>query len=106
MKLQGNIIIPDAKLTQYLLLPRQEDDKSRFLAQAGFTQANPDELKQDILTLVQTYDAISDRQDKYGTYYRVEGGLIGSNCTLAVVTLWIDRAKDGNIQFVALKPKR
>ena len=41
MKLKGEIIIPEAKLTQYLLVPRQEDDKSKFLAQAGFTQANP-----------------------------------------------------------------
>jgi len=106
MKLQGNIIIPDAKLTQYLLVPRQEDDKSKYLAQAGFTQDNPDQLKQAVLTLIQTYDAISDRQDKYGTYYRVEGDLIGSICTLSVVTVWIDRAEDRNIQFVTLKPKR
>ena len=69
MKLQGNIVIPDAQLTQYLLVPRQEDDKSKFLAQAGFTQDNPEQLKQAILTLIQTNDAISDRQDKYGTYY-------------------------------------
>ena len=106
MKLQGNIIIPDAKLTQYLLIPRQEDDKSKFLAQAGFTQDNPDQLKQAILTLIQTNDAISDRQNKYGTYYRVEGDLIGSNRTLAVVTVWIERTQDGTIQFVTLKPKR
>ena len=106
MKLQGTIIIPDAKLTQYLLVARQEDDKSKFLAQAGFNQDNPDLLKQAILELIQTYDAISDRQDKYGTYYLVEGSLVGSNGTLAVVTVWIERAEDGNIQFVTLKPKR
>lgn len=106
MKLQGTLIIPDAKLTQYLLVPRQEDDKSKFLAQAGFTQDNPDQLKQAILTLTQIHDVISDRQDKYGRYYRVEGDLIGPNCALAVVTIWIERAEDGNIQFVTLKPKR
>lgn len=106
MKLQGNIIIPDAKLTEYLLVPRQENDKSKFLAQAGFTQDNPNQLKQAILTLIQTYDAISDRQDKYGIYYRVEGDLIGYNRILAIVTVWIERKQDGNIQFVTLKPKR
>jgi hypothetical protein len=106
MKLQGAILIPDAKLTQYLLVARLEDDKSKFLAQARFTEDNSDQLKQAILTLVQTYDAISDRQDKYGTYYRVEGYLIGSERALAVVTIWIERAKDGIIQFVTLKPKR
>ena len=106
MKLQGSILIPDAKLTQYLLIPRLEDDKSKFLAQAGFTANNPDQLKQAILTLIQTHDAISDRQDKYGTYYLVEGPLIGPNGTLAVVTVWIERITDGIFQFVTLEPKR
>jgi hypothetical protein len=106
MKLQGSILIPDAKLTQYLLIPRLEDDKSKFLAQAGFTANNPDQRKQAILTLIQTHDAISDRQDKYGTYYLVEGPLIGPNGTLAVVTVWIERITDGIFQFVTLKPKR
>lgn len=39
--MQGNIIIPDAKLTQYLLVPRQEDDKSKFLAQAKLYPKQP-----------------------------------------------------------------
>ena len=41
MKLQGTIIIPDAKLTQYRLVLRPEDDKSKFLAPAGLPQENP-----------------------------------------------------------------
>lgn len=106
MKLQGSILIPDDKLTKYLLVPRLEDDKSKFLAQAGFTANNPDQLKQAILKLIETHDAISDRQDKYGTYYLVEGSLIGPHGTLAVVTVWIERTADGIIQFVTLKPKR
>jgi hypothetical protein len=106
MKLQGNILIPEAKLTQYLLVARQEDDKSKFLAQAGFTRDNPEQLKEAILILIQTYDAVSDRQDQYGTYYRVEGPLIGPKGTLAVVTVWIERITDGIFQFVTLKPKR
>jgi hypothetical protein len=106
MKLQGSIRIPDAKLTQYLLVPRREDDKSKFLAQAGFTANNPDQLKHAILTLIQTHDAVSDRQDRYGTYYVIEGPLIGPNGTLVVVTVWIERTVDGIIQFVTLKPKR
>lgn len=106
MKLQGNIIIPEAKLTQYLLIHREYDDKSKFLAQAGFTQNNPIYLKQAILNLIKTYDAIQDRQNKYGTFYRVEGNLIGINSTLAVVTIWLERTEDGNIQFITLKPKK
>lgn len=52
MKLQGTIVIPDAKLSQYLLTPREENDKSKFLAQAGFTLDKPDQLKQAILSLI------------------------------------------------------
>ncbi|PSN13871.1 hypothetical protein C7293_14095 [filamentous cyanobacterium CCT1] len=106
MRLNGKIVIPDAKLTQYLLVPRPEDDKSKFLAQAGFTINNPNQLKQAILDLIQNHDAISDRQDRYGVYYLVEGPLIGPNTTLSVVTVWIERASDGFFQFVTLKPKR
>ncbi|TVQ23095.1 MAG: hypothetical protein EA367_02805 [Leptolyngbya sp. DLM2.Bin15] len=106
MKLQGAILIPDAKLTEYLLVPRREDDKSKFLAQAGFTAANPAQLKEAILNLIQTCDAAPDRWNKYGTYYRVEGPLIGPSDTLAVVTVWIERTTDNLIQFVTLKPKR
>ena len=76
------------------------------MAQAGFTQSNPEQLNQAILNLAQTYDAVSDRQDKYGTFYCVEGTLIGPTGTLAVVTVWIERAVDNTIQFVTLKPKR
>jgi len=68
-------------------VPRPEDDKSKFLAQAGFTQENPDQLKQAILSPVQAYDAVSDRQDKYGTYYRVEGPILGPRGALFVVTV-------------------
>lgn len=106
MKLEGELIIPEAKLTQYLLISRREDDKSKFLAQAGFTQTNTDDLRQAILLLVKTYEAISDRQNEYGKYYRVEGPLIGPNGTLAVVSIWIERTVDGRFQFVTLKPKR
>jgi hypothetical protein len=106
MRIKGTIVIPDAKLTQYLLILRSEDDKSRFLAQAGFTSENPEQLKQAIINLINSQDAVSDRQNSYGTYYLVEGSIIGPNGTLAVVTVWIERAVDGIFQFVTLKPKR
>jgi hypothetical protein len=75
-------------------------------SQVGFTPDNPDQLKQAIFNLVQTYDAIADRNNKYGTYYLVEGPLLGPNGALAVVTVWIERTVDGIFQFVTLKPKR
>ena len=63
MKLQGPIIIPDAKLTQYLLVPKARNDKSKFLAQAGFTAANPEKLKKALLQLIQTQEAELDSEN-------------------------------------------
>jgi hypothetical protein len=106
MKLTGNIIIPEAKLTHYLLVPQEHDDKSKFLAQAGFTQENPERLRQALLDLIATNDAIFDRQERHGKFYRVEGELRGVNRVLLVVTIWLERVADGSVQFVTLFPKK
>ena len=45
MKIPNNAIIPDAKITKYLLVPRQQDDKSKYLSLAGFSLTNPEQLK-------------------------------------------------------------
>ncbi len=41
MKIPSDAIIPDEKLTRYLLVPKARNDKSKFLAQAGFTSDIP-----------------------------------------------------------------
>jgi hypothetical protein len=64
MKLPDDVIIPDAKISQYLLIYREQDDKSKFLAQAGFTPSNPDQLKAAILELIQTTEAIEDSRNE------------------------------------------
>lgn len=51
MKIPDDAIIPDEKLTQYLLVYKAKNDKSQFLAQAGFTLDNPDQLKAAIQAL-------------------------------------------------------
>jgi hypothetical protein len=48
VKLPENIVIPDDKLLRYLLLPREENDKSEFLAIAGYTLATWEVLKHDL----------------------------------------------------------
>ena len=106
MKIPQNAIIADAKLSQYLLVYREQDDQSKFLARAGFTQNNPEALKNAIVQLIQTHDAIEDRQNEYGTFYRVEGELQGETQSLPVITIWLQRAIDGHFQFVTLKPKK
>lgn len=106
MKLTGNIIIPEAKITRYLLVSRERDDKSKFLAQAGFTPQNPEHLHQALLDLIASNNASFDRQERHGKFYRVEGELQGVNRMLLVVTIWLERTANGDLQFVTLFPKK
>jgi hypothetical protein len=98
-------IIPDTKITQYLLVPKSRNDKSRFLAQAGFTPENPESLSLVIQRQARDKEAIEEKSNEYGTFYQVEGELIGVNgVSLSVVTVWLQRQIDGKFQFVTLKP--
>lgn len=107
MKLPDDAIIPDEKLTRYLLVPRAKNDKAKFLSQAGFTQENPEVLKAAIRFLAVSVEATEDISNEYGTFYRVEGNLIGiDGVVLSVVTIWLERAIDGRFQFITLKPKK
>jgi hypothetical protein len=106
MKIPVNAVISHAKLTEYLLAYRQKSDKSQFLAKAGFTQANPAELAQAIRHLIAEHEAIVDRRNEYGVFYRVEGELNGPDGALVVVTVWIQQEIDGVFRFVTLKPVR
>jgi len=51
MKLPHPVVIPRDKLTAYLLVERQHNDKSTYLAQAGFNQDNPELLEHAIREL-------------------------------------------------------
>lgn len=106
MKIPPNAIIPWSKLTEYLLVPRQRNDKAKFLAQAGFTTDNPAALERAIRTLITLHDATPDRHDEYGIFYQVTGDLIGPHGILTVVTVWLLRTDDGLFRFVTLKPAR
>jgi hypothetical protein len=95
VKIPGDAVIPQEKLTCYLLVPRSKDDKSKFLAQAGFTQENPDDLLNAILQLVLTSDAVEDNINEYGVFYTVEGNLQGLNGrSLLVITIWLQSRDD------------
>jgi hypothetical protein len=57
MKLPADSIIARRKLDEYLLRHRDEDDKSRFLALAGYTPENADRLLNDLRTQLLPLDA-------------------------------------------------
>jgi hypothetical protein len=107
VKIPGNASIPDEKLTRYLLIYKERNDKSKFLAQAGFTVQNATSLRTAIRALIQLSEAVEDRTNEYGTFYEVTGELMGNNeKTLFVTTIWLRRQSDGGFQFVTLKPAK
>jgi hypothetical protein len=108
MRIPEDFIISDRKITHYLLVQKARNDKSKFLALAGFTQKNPDLLRSAILKmLAEAKEAVEDGSNQYGTFYKVVGKLIGTNdVNLSVVTIWLLSQTDGTFQFVTLKPHK
>jgi hypothetical protein len=107
VRIPEDLIIPDAKIARYLLVQKARNDKSKFLAQAGFTQETSEALKAAIQTQAVAREAVEDRSNEYGTFYQVEGDLIGVNgVNLSVITVWLQRQIDGKFQFVTLKPRK
>lgn len=106
MRIPADAIIAEEKLTEYLLVHRERDDKSGFLRRAGFTLANWSLLHDAIRASVDSTDAIEDGASEYGTFYRVEGWLVGPESQLAVTSIWMRRAMDQRVYFITLKPRR
>ncbi len=106
MKIPAEVIVEEGKLHNYLLVPRDKNDKARFLAQAGFTQDNPEALEFAIRRLFATHVAEPDRTDEYGEFYRVEGFLEGPDGILEVVVICLRQSVDGVYRFITLKPAR
>lgn len=105
MRIPSDAHIAIEKLTQYLLLKRPWDDKSGYLAQAGFALSNPLALESAIRFLTAQSEAVEDGSNDYGTFYRIVGELAGPNGrSLPVVLIWLEWKLDGTFHFVTLKP--
>lgn len=107
MKIPPDAIVPMEKLTAYLLVAREWDDKSKLLAQAGFTRENPHLLLAAIRNLAESAEAVEDGANEYGVFLRAEGGLVGPDGrSLTVVTIWLQSRLDDRVRFVTLKPRK
>ena len=79
MKLPRDAVISERKLREYLLTPRAEDDKSGFLALAGYSPANWRVLEKDLHQQAEEGDALLIRTTRYGEMYQIRGRLKGPN---------------------------
>ena len=106
MHIPADAVIATDKLTGYLLVAKPLDDKSKFLASAGFTHSNFDILEAAIRNLATVAPAEEDGSNEYGIFWRVAGGLQGPTDKLQVVTVWLQWHIDGRFRFITLKPLR
>lgn len=107
MKLPKGATISERKIREYLLTPRAEDDKSGFLALAGYSLQNWRELERDLRRQVEEGDAFLIRRTQYGEMYHIKGQLKGPKGTiLDVITVWISLHATGETRFVTLVPDK
>jgi hypothetical protein len=101
--LAQDAIIAEEKLTKYLLVPLPKDDKSKFLARAGYTLDNWQLLEQDLRTQVLTQPAEEIEITRYGQKYAIRACLRGINgVELNILTIWI--VANNTTKFVTLVP--
>jgi hypothetical protein len=107
MKLPDNTLIAPEKLTQYLLVLKKRNDKSKWLAQAGYTLENSQELENDLRLQILSLEATPTESTLYGQMYEIRGDLTGPNGqTLAVVTIWITETATRVTKFITMYPDK
>lgn len=103
--LPQDAVIAAEKLTKYLLVPLPRDDKSQFLAKAGYTPDNWQQLEQDLRTQVLKQLAELIDVNLYGEKYIIRACLLGVNgVELNILTIWM--VANGTTKFVTLVPDK
>jgi hypothetical protein len=107
MKLPADAVISMQKLKGYLLTELPRGDKSRFLAEAGYTTGNAELLERDLREQILSGDATLLPPRGYGDRYEIRGILCGPNgVELPVRTIWIREFATGVVKLITLIPLR
>ena len=106
MHLPVEALIAREKLSGYLLVKQVRNDKSQFLAIAGYSTGNAQQLENDLRSQILTKPAVLGRNTKYGQFYEVTGALTGPNGTaVEVKTVWMTEHLSGTTKFITLVPQ-
>lgn len=107
MRLSQNALISDEKLAKYLLAPRKRNDKSKWLAQAGYLPETWPLLKGDLKSQILPKDASLVESTEYGRMYEIRAKLKGPNGkTLPVCTIWMVEKAAKVTKFITMYPDR
>ncbi len=101
MRLSENqIIVPKEKITDYLIVPKKQNDKLFFLAKLGYSLHNYQDLINDIKFIAVTGEIVLSRESEYGSLYKINGLLKD----IMVVTIWFEQISYDAFRFVTLYP--
>ncbi len=104
MKLPADSFVDPRKITHYLLVQRDVDDKSRFLRLAGYEPHHAARLLEDIRALLHQ-DAQPIEISEYAKKFAIQGTLIGPNGRqLRIRSIWAKLHTTGEVRFVTLFP--
>ena len=103
--LSQDALIAAEKLTKYLLVPLQKDDKSQFVAKAEYTLDNWQQLEQELCIQVLKQPAELLEVNHYGEKYAIRSCLRGVNgVELNILTIWM--VANSTTKFVTLVPDK
>ncbi|HEX5316328.1 MAG TPA: hypothetical protein VFX22_06725 [Candidatus Kapabacteria bacterium] len=104
MIIPNDATIAEEKIRDYLLKPLDEDDKSGYLALAGYTQEDWWELLRDIREQLLPSEGIWQRTNEFGDFFELNGVLKGpKGREIGVHSIWVMEF-EGEIRFVTLFP--
>ena len=107
VKLPADTVIAPEKVTKYLLVGHARGDKAAFLAKAGYTIANPEQLLDDLRRQVLSQEAVPLQRTKFGQLYEIRTLLTGPNrSALRIRSIWIREHLSGVTKFITLVPDR
>jgi hypothetical protein len=107
LKLPADSIISREKISEYLLKWQPDNDKSQFLARAGYSSDNWQRLLEDIRTQILAIESELMRKTPYGDLFRIQGKLLGPNgVSLRVITIWMAEYASRQTKFITLFPDK
>lgn len=97
---ENQIIVPKEKITDYLLMPKKQNDKLFFLTKLGYSSHTYQDLINDIKSIAVTGEIVLSRESEYGNLYKINGLLKDT----MIVTIWIEQISYNTFRFVTLYP--
>jgi len=105
MKLPPDAVIAPEKLVNYLLVKRARGDKSAFLASAGYSAANSQQLSRDLRGKCSRKMRSPLQRTKFGQFYEIRAPLTGPSGTkLRIRSIWMKEHLSGVTKFITLVP--